>query len=74
MTLTQDLSEMLDALHRAKQDLDESLSPFLDGDPPDLQLLAHLQEAAGRNARSAKLIEMILQGQATGVCSGPMAQ
>ena len=74
MTLTQDLSEMLEALHRAKRDLDESLSLFLDVDPLDLQSLAHLQETAGRNARSAKLIEMILQGQATGVCSGPMAQ
>ena len=64
MALSQDLTEMLDALRRAKQDLDDSFSPFLDAEPPDVPSLARLQELAERNAQSAKLLGLILQGQA----------
>ena len=63
MALSQDLTEMLDALRRAKQDLDDSLSPFLDAEPPDVPSLARLQELAGRNAQSARFLQTILQGQ-----------
>ena len=55
---------MLEALRRAKQDLDDSLSLFLDAVPPDVSSLARLQELADRNAQSAKLLGLILQGQA----------
>jgi hypothetical protein len=54
---------MLDALRRAKQDLDNSLSLFLDAEPPDVPSLARLQELVGRNAQSARLLQTILQGQ-----------
>ena len=63
MGLSQDLAEMLAALRRARQDLDDSLSRLLDADPPDVQSLAQLQELAGRNAQSARLLQVILQGQ-----------
>ena len=63
MALRQDLTEMLDALRRARQDLDNSLSPFLDAEPPDVLSLARLQELAERNAQSARLLQTILQGQ-----------
>jgi hypothetical protein len=43
--------------------LDDSLSPFLDAEPPDARSLARLQELAGRNAQSARLLQAILQGQ-----------
>ena len=64
MALSQDITEMLAELRRARQDLEASLSPFLDTDRPGIPSLTRLQEIADRNAQSAKLIQLILQGQA----------
>ena len=64
MALSQDITEMLAELGRAGQDLEATLSPFLDTDRPSIPSLARLQEIADRNAQSAKLIQLILQGQA----------
>lgn len=51
MALSQDLTEMLAALRRARRDLDDSLSSLLSAEPPDARSLARLQELAERNAQ-----------------------
>lgn len=61
--MSQDVTEMLDALRRAKQDLGKGVDLYFGCDPIDIDGIARLHALADQSAQSARLIRHLWQEQ-----------